>query len=311
MSGPVSGRAVAPPGRRFHAWVIDRLIALVGYAAAAAACYLLVRPGSPGAAVIAVGIAALLLWLVGVLLTGLAGITPGRSLTGLRVVDTASGEPIGLARAALRQAIVGLGGYPTLGLGDATLAWTATLDHAGERRAWHDRVAGSVVVDVRTRAVEARPVAEVVNLTALRLVPAAPAVPGASSDSGCWRVTFDTGPSLVVGRLALIGRNPEPTEPTEPTAPTALAGPTGLAGPAGDEVQVLAVADPSLSKTHAQLGLAPDGALVVMDRGSTNGSVLLRAGVTRPLRPRQPTTLLAGDRVRFGDREMTVERSRT
>ncbi len=38
-------------------------------------------------------------------------------------------------------------------------------------------------------------------------------------------------------------------------------------------------ADMSLSKTHAQVGVAPDGALVVMDRGSTNGSVLVRHGV--------------------------------
>jgi len=281
MSGPVSGRAIAAPDRRFHAWVIDRLVAAIGYVVAAVAAYLL-RPGHPAAGLLAVGAVALVLWLVGVLLTGLAGVTPGRSLCGLRVVDASSGEPIGLARAFVRQAIVGLGGYPTLGLGDATLAWTATLDPSGERRAWHDRVVGSVVLDVRTPVVPTPPAGlpEVVNLTALRLVPAVPAG---------WRVTFDTGASLVVDGLALVGRSPDPVP----------------------DVRVVALPDLSLSKTHAQLGLAPDGALVVMDRGSTNGSVLLRAGVMWPLPPRQPTTLLVGDRVRFGDREMTVEDSGT
>jgi pSer/pThr/pTyr-binding forkhead associated (FHA) protein len=52
--------------------------------------------------------------------------------------------------------------------------------------------------------------------------------------------------------------------------------------------------------------VVPDGALVVMDRGSTNGSILVRAGVTRRLGGGRPATLRDGDRVRFGDREMTV-----
>ena len=64
--------------------------------------------------------------------------------------------------------------------------------------------------------------------------------------------------------------------------------------------------DMSLSKTHAQFQVVPDGALVVMDRGSTNGSILIRSGVTKPLAGGRPATLRHGDRVRFGDREMTV-----
>ena len=73
---------------------------------------------------------------------------------------------------------------------------------------------------------------------------------------------------------------------------------------------VWAVEDPdkSLSKTHAQFQVVPDGALVVMDRGSTNGSVLLRKGVAKPLTAGRPATLVDGDTVRFGDREMRVER---
>ena len=64
----------------------------------------------------------------------------------------------------------------------------------------------------------------------------------------------------------------------------------------------------SLSKTHAQFQVAPDGVLVVMDRGSTNGSVLIRKGVPKDLQAGKPATLLPGDEVAFGDRRMTVAR---
>ena len=64
----------------------------------------------------------------------------------------------------------------------------------------------------------------------------------------------------------------------------------------------------SLSKTHAQFQVAPDGELVVMDRGSTNGSILVRQGMSRELAAGKPATLLDGDVVRFGDRQMTVAR---
>jgi hypothetical protein len=106
-----------------------------------------------------------------------------------------------------------------------------------------------------------------------------------------WRVTFDSGESFLVEGLALVGRRPEPRagEPVRHLVP-------------------LRSGDMSLSKTHAQFQVAPDGVLVVMDRGSTNGSILIRQGVSRELTAGRPATLLDGDRVRFGDRQMTVAR---
>ena len=50
----------------------------------------------------------------------------------------------------------------------------------------------------------------------------------------------------------------------------------------------------SLSKTHAQVQVAPGGELVVMDRGSTNGSILVRQGMSRELSAGKPATLVAG-----------------
>ena len=114
---------------------------------------------------------------------------------------------------------------------------------------------------------------------------------GPAPAGGGWRVSFDHGESFVVQGLALVGRRPEgrPGEPVRHVVP-------------------LASEDLSVSKTHAQIQVAADGVLVVMDRGSTNGSVLVRSGVSRELPPGRPTTLLEGDEVRFGDRSMSVAR---
>ncbi|MBM7518834.1 RDD family protein [Nocardioides nitrophenolicus] len=119
---------------------------------------------------------------------------------------------------------------------------------------------------------------------------AAPAVPP-SPATVRWRVAFDTGEAFVVEGLALVGRRPEPRP-----------------GEEARHVVPLRSSDMSLSKTHAQFQVAPDGALVVMDRGSTNGSYVIRKGMSRSLSPGRPSTLLAGDEVRFGDRTMRVER---
>lgn len=327
---------VADLERRFHAFVVDRLL---GWSVAVGAG-LAAWSGGLGpwgsAAVAAAAIALVGLGLA--LLLGVRGTSPGKALLGLRVVDAVTGAPIGVGRALLRQLLLGLSILP-LGLGTATLAWTAAEDRARERRGWHDHRAGSVVVDARRAPADSEPVDErprdVVNLTAMRLVPAAtptaaehprPATAEASpsaplpagpaspagpvsatrlSDRGTsapwsaprpcrrttWRLTVDSGESLLVTGTVLVGRNPEPR--------------------VGEQVAhlvPLSSSDMSISKTHLEFHVAPDGALVVTDRGSTNGSVLVRQGMSRELSPARPATLLDGDRVGVGDREILVVR---
>lgn len=392
-----TGTAVAAGlDRRFYAFAIDRLLVwpayvAVGWATQVAVDRWLVTAGAVAAVVLAAG-------LVTALMTGLAGVTPGKAAVGLRVVARSSGGPIGVGAAMLRQLVLGVAALPTFGIGVAMLAWTAVMDRSGLRRGWHDQISDAAVVDVRPPPVEhadeAPPPRRIVNLTAMRLMPVAPApqppapvpaptpvlepyaapvpqrgtpapaaaapatpasgtaalgarasqspatveqpgvrAPGASSARGTaapsrpaaspapagpsapaspprhamgqpaaysppplplarWRVTFDTGESFVVEGLALVGRKPEP-RPGEQVA----------------HLVSLPSSDMSLSKTHAQFQVVPDGTLVVMDRGSTNGSVLIRGGVTRELGARKPATLREGDRVRFGDREMLVARA--
>ena len=109
------------------------------------------------------------------MLLGLRGTSPGKAALGLRVVHTARDAHRGRP-ALLRSLILGVAALPTFGLGVATLAWTAVMDRDRQRRGWHDHVADSIVVDVRPVPVaveqEAAAPRQIVNLTAMRLVPA-------------------------------------------------------------------------------------------------------------------------------------------
>jgi uncharacterized RDD family membrane protein YckC len=359
-----SGQTTYPAAeldRRFYAFVVDRLIAWGLYAGAAYLAYRLFFDDDrtwPGIGLIA-GV-VIVVGLIFAMLLGVAGVSPGKAVAGLRVVHHETGTPIGFGRALLRTVILGIAALPTFCLGVATLAWTAVMDPGGWRRGWHDHASRAVVVDIRPVPVdqeveESRP-RQIVNLTAMRLMPspaepaAAPApappprpappdpqptpapptqavpiqpqpqappqfpppappqpqalvpqpaapppmpdAPPAAPAATRWRVTFDTGETFVVEGLALVGRRPEPRP-----------------GEAVQHLVPLRSTDMSLSKTHAQFQVVPDGALVVMDRGSTNGSVLVRQGVAKALSPGRPSTLVEGDKVRFGDREMTVGRA--
>ena len=339
---------IAQLERRFTAFAIDRLIgwsllALVGVVTA------LVVSDEVWTVVGAITATAVVLWLVFAITLGVSGSSPGKAMTGLRVVHHGTGTPIGVGPALLRAFVLGVSGLPTFGIGIATLAWTAVEDRSRQRRGWHDHVAHTVVVDVRpvpdevVTEVDAGP-RHIVNLTAMRLIPAPPVeapptpersemsvrrqplpadvvapppVPqqppvqqppaqqphahrqssqpgrpqGAPGASPRWRVHFDDGGSFVITGLALVGRRPEARH--------------------GEQVAhlvPLASADMSVSKTHAQFGPATDGTIVVMDRGSTNGTMLVRQGVSRQLAPGKPAALVDGDKVVYGDREMTLTR---
>ncbi len=339
LERPASSRPVAGLDRRFYAFMVDRLIAWTMVAAACWAAYeLFWRDDQLWAGVALVAGVVVAVWVVFAVALGVVGTTPGKAAVGVRALHVGSAEPIGFGRALLRGLVLGLATLPTFGIGLATLAWTAVADPTRRRRGWHDHVARSIVVDLRPEPsapeeADSGP-RHVVNLTAMRLVPAPPqpATPAAPRrvprtpvvaapppapaaqpepvsvpesqrtarrspvvtptgvETG-WVLAFDTGERVPVDGVVLVGRRP-----------------SARPGEAVRHLVALPSQDMSLSKTHAQIGVAGDGALVVMDRGSTNGSVLTRQGVSRPLSGGKPTTLLEGDLVRFGDRSMEVSR---
>lgn len=293
---------IADPDRRCYAFAIDRLI---GWGIDAAVAVAALRSLDPPAAVLLIVATSLAVDLVFAALVGTTGATPGTALLGLRLVHTDTGAPIGTGPALLRTLVLASAAVP-FGFGLAALAWTALADPTGARRGWHDHLVSSIVLDTRTRPVvpeeepEPPPVA---NLTALRLAPvrpvdearrttARPARPTPPPpETPSWQLAFDHGDRVVVDTLVLIGRHPEPRS-----------------GEEGARLIGLPSSDLSVSRTHAHVVVARDGALVITDRGSTNGSALRRRGRSRPLQPGRPTTLVDGDVVAIGDRTMTVQR---
>ncbi len=64
----------------------------------------------------------------------------------------------------------------------------------------------------------------------------------------------------------------------------------------------------SVSKTHLRLDVAAGG-VQVTDRHSTNGVVIVTAGVDLRCVPGVPTPVPNGSTVRFGDRSLVVRQS--
>jgi pSer/pThr/pTyr-binding forkhead associated (FHA) protein len=116
------------------------------------------------------------------------------------------------------------------------------------------------------------------------------AVPGSSVPRAVTvAIRLDTGETIAVeGGGLLIGR-----------APAAAPGEHGMG--------LLALPDDgrSVSKTHLAL-LRSGNTLVAMDRASTNGSSLVRAGIERPLAAGEGVETADGDTIRFGDRSAEV-----
>ncbi|WP_413452752.1 FHA domain-containing protein [Georgenia phoenicis] len=99
-------------------------------------------------------------------------------------------------------------------------------------------------------------------------------------------VRLSDGRTLGPGRT-LVGRAPQPRADEELAA-------------------LLPVADERVSKTHLTVTVEP-GRVVVLDRRSTNGTVLhLPDGSTRPLAPGEPVELTDGDVVVLGATTLTV-----
>ncbi|MBP2420366.1 RDD family protein [Microbacterium imperiale] len=119
----------------------------------------------------------------------------------------------------------------------------------------------------------------------------AASVPVSSSAAGSAAValTLDSGDVIAIsGGGVVLGRAP-------------------ATGPDDVDVLPVPVVDPtrSISKTHWAL-LRQDGRVVALERGSTNGSILVRGGAEQALEPGRPVEVHDGDTIRFGDRHAVV-----
>ncbi|WP_163620795.1 RDD family protein [Microbacterium sp. B35-30] len=128
--------------------------------------------------------------------------------------------------------------------------------------------------------------------------PAAPARPGqppvaaplvADASSPAVVLELDTGARIALpGAGILIGRDPSPA-------------------PGDNGLTLVPIEDPtkSISKTHLAL-LRTGGAIIAVDRASTNGSALIRDGAEHSLPPGQGVTVRSGDTLLLGDRRALI-----
>ena len=115
---------IAQLERRFTAFAVDRLLAWSLLAVVGVVTAMFVSD-DVWTVVGAIGGAAVVLWLAFGIVLGVTGSSPGKAMSGLRVVHHGTGTPIGVGRALLRSLVLGVSGLPTFGIGLATLAWTA------------------------------------------------------------------------------------------------------------------------------------------------------------------------------------------
>ena len=97
--------------------------------------------------------------------------------------------------------------------------------------------------------------------------------------------TWDDGQRVTVSARTVFGRNPEQE--------------------AGAVIVAVRDETRSLSKTHFEAGAAPTGGWV-MDRHSTNGTLVVRDGARIACPPGQRMPVRLGDALEIGDRIVTI-----
>ncbi|MBX9247018.1 RDD family protein [Actinotalea ferrariae] len=207
LGAAFDGVSPARAGRRVAAYAIDLAVALV----VAGAVWWFTR-SLVYAGLAAVEVAAgLVVW------EARSGRTVGNTVLGLRSAQEDLPYAPGLGRSVAR-ALVLAGGHVVAGLGQWLVVASSAFDASGRRQGWHDKLAGTVVVDIRALRREEAPVA----FQAPVVTGAAPGAEGAAPAAGVPDVHAGQ-PYPVVGGPAPQGAVPQ-TPPPPPPPPTAATG---------------------------------------------------------------------------------------
>ncbi|RMI04655.1 RDD family protein, partial [Cellulomonas triticagri] len=141
--------AVAPVWRRLVALLVDQVLAAL--VAGAGALVVLPTLRSEDATPAALLVPALLLLLLAAgqwFAEAFAGRTLGGALLGTRTVSARTGRPAGLWAILVRSVVQALGGV-LAGIGVYVVAGSGAWDEGPERRGWHDKAAGTLVLRAR------------------------------------------------------------------------------------------------------------------------------------------------------------------
>lgn len=200
---------IAPVARRAVAYIIDALIAgglaiVLGGGLLIAASLTGSIEGSIGVLLVGGPVVSLVLlgWFVVYTVMQAGNGSIGMRAQGLRLVSAADASPLGFGRALLRNIIFGLAASVVVGY------FTPLFDGSGRFQGWHDKVAGSLMLDAKVPAPVGSAAAS----------PAAPAVPAPTTASA----NSTPAPAPAIPGL------PQPTEavaatPVVPPAPAAPA----------------------------------------------------------------------------------------
>lgn len=233
MTQPATDQ-IAPVSRRAVAYLIDALIAgglaiVLGGGLLVGASLTGSLEGSVGVLLIGGPVVSLILlgWFVvyTVMQAGTGSI--GMRAQGLRLVSATDGSGLGFGRTLLRNVIFGLAAAIVVGY------FTPLFDGSGRYQGWHDKVAGSVMVDARvpapatsTSATTAVPASTGSGATAPTPAPAIPGLPQPAPASA---------PAPTPGPAPVPAPAPAPAPATPPSAsipprPAAPAAPVADAG---------------------------------------------------------------------------------
>lgn len=222
---------IAPISRRAVAYLIDALIA--GGLAIVLGGGLLVAASLSGSAEKMLGILliggpvvslVLLGWFVVYTIMQAGGGSIGMRAQGLRLVSAAEGKPLGFGRALLRNIIFGLTAAVVVGY------FSPLFDGSGRFQGWHDKVAGSLMLDARVSASASRAsvAAAAIPPAPTTSIPAAPLAPGAGhpSPTGSPAPAIPGLPTTSAAPAAPSAAVPAyvPPRPAAPAAPVADAG---------------------------------------------------------------------------------------
>jgi uncharacterized RDD family membrane protein YckC len=291
MTQPSFG-TVAPTSRRAVAYIIDAAIAAgIGIVLAILLVVFAVMAGPEGMlGVIAIGGPVIWLLLVGWLVVytfmqaGNGSI--GMRAQGLRLVRDADGAPLGFGKALLRNIIFGLSASIVVGY------FTPLFDGSGRFQGWHDKVAGSLMVDARAGAgtVTAPP-------TQAMPVPPRPSLPNNAGPSG------PSGAPPIPG-LATPTGTPNfaaPTSPAQPGPPAAPLAPGLDETVRADDVRRPAAPAPQMPAplipapqipapaSHPAAPSAGDDSLIAFVPGVTQDTPPQRRTPAPPAAPEPPT----------------------
>ncbi|WP_277884360.1 RDD family protein [Microbacterium sp. H1-D42] len=151
------------------------------------------------------------------------------------------------------------------------------------------------------------PVAPVVATPASEPAPAAPSAPAAAAPASVTTPPDDLDDDIESTRISIPGHRLVFTWDDGQRASVSGRTVFGRNPDAEAGAAIVAVRDEtlSLSKTHFEAGAAPSGGWV-MDRQSTNGTVVVRDGVRIACPPGQRVPVRLGDAIEIGDRIVTI-----